>query len=155
MTRLAAGLLISVMWLWATGRAALAEVFVLHNGGRVAGQLLNPDEKPRKKFVIQTAAGGRITLDRSQVKQVLYTRPEELEYERIRPGYPDTLAGQWALAEWCREAKLTVQRKTHLERVIELDPNHVQARTALGYNQIGGKWTTPEQVMHLAAVEEN
>jgi hypothetical protein len=146
MIRVAAALVISVVSLWATGRAA-AEVFILSTGGRVAGQLLNPDETPRKKFVIQTSAGARITLDRAQVKQILHTRPEQLEYERIRPGYPDTVKGQWALAEWCREKRLTPQRKTHLRRVIELEPNHVEARKALGYSQIDGKWKTQEEVM--------
>ena len=147
MNRLVVGIVISVVLPWATGRAAVAEVFILQSGGRVAGELLNPDETPRKKFVIKTAAGGRVTLERAQVKKILYTRPEELEYERIRPGYPDTVRGQWALAEWCRDKRLSAQRKTHLGRVIELDPNHVEARQAMGYSQIDGKWKTQEEVM--------
>lgn len=147
MIRAAAALVISVVSLWAAGQAAVAEVFILSSGGRVTGQLLNPDETPRKNFVIKTSAGARITLDRAQVKKVLYTRPEELEYERIRPSYPDTVEGQWALAEWCREKRLTPRRKTHLRRVIELEPNHVETRQALGYSQIDGKWKTQEEVM--------
>ena len=61
--------------------------------------------------------------------------PDEAEYERIRPTYADTAAAQWELAQWCREHKLTAQRETHLRRVIELEPNHVEARHALGYSQ--------------------
>jgi hypothetical protein len=147
MIRLAVGLIALVAWLWATSRPVVAEVFVLSTGGRVTGECFNPDEVPRKKFVIKTPTGARVTLDRSQVKQVLHPRPEELEYERIRPSYPDTVEGQWALAEWCRTARLVAQRETHLKRVIELDPNHVAARRALGYNQIDGKWMTQEEAM--------
>jgi hypothetical protein len=147
MTRLAVGLLVSVASLWAACRPAGAEVFVLASGGQVSGEWLNRDETPRKKFVIQTPGGGRLTLDRSQVKNVLYTRPEESEYERTRPSYPDTVEGQWALAEWCRTQRLTAQRQAHLKRVIELDSNHVEARQALGYSQIDGKWMTQEDVM--------
>ena len=33
--------------------AASAEVFVLADGGRVTGDLLNPKESPRKQYVIQ------------------------------------------------------------------------------------------------------
>src|SRR5208282_2158573 len=54
---------------------------------------------------------------------------------------------QWELAQWCLKHKLTAQREVHLRRVIELDPDHVEARRALGYSQIGGKWETRDDVM--------
>ena len=59
-----------------------------------------------------------------------FTRAEETEYERIRPTYADTAEAQWELAQWCREHKLPAQRTVHLRRVIELDPEHVEARRA-------------------------
>ena len=34
-----------------------------------------------------------------------------------------------------------------MKRVIELDPNHADARHALGYSQIDGQWTTQEESM--------
>jgi hypothetical protein len=129
------------------GFACRAEVFVLTNGGRISGELVNRNEKPRKQYIIKMAGEGQITLAASQVEQVLNHRPEEDEYERIRPAYPDTAEGQWALAEWCRQQKLSVERETHLKRIIELDPNHVEARHALGYVQIEGKWTTQDAKM--------
>jgi hypothetical protein len=124
-----------------------AEVFVLAGGGRVTGELLNRDESPRRQYVIQVADGARVTLDAAQVRQVLRPRPEEIEYERIRPTYADTPEAQWDLAQWCREHRLTAQREEHLRRVIELDPNHAEARHALGYAQIDGKWQTRAEVM--------
>jgi hypothetical protein len=135
-----------VVLLFLTSPAA-AEVFVLTDGGRVSGDLLNPKESPRKQYIIQTADGAKVTLDAGQVQKVLRLRPEEVEYERIAPTYPDTAADQWKLAQWCFEHKLTAQRRTHLRRVIELDPNHAKARYALGYSQIDGRWTTQEETM--------
>jgi hypothetical protein len=55
---------------------------------------------------------------------------------------PDTVDGQWELAEWCRREMLLDLRKTPLRRIIELDPNHAYARRALGYQFLGGQWTT-------------
>ena len=55
------------------------------------------------------------------------------------------MEGQWKLAEWCHEHGLPDQRKTHLQRVIELDPDHVEARRLLGYSKIDGKWMTQEE----------
>ncbi len=142
----AVGLLIPLGLVLTTGRAG-GDVFVLAHGGRLEGELLNPEEKPRKTYSIRTTDGASLTLTAAQVQQVVAVRAEEREYEKIRHRYPDTVEGQWALAEWCRQQKLFTQRDTHLERLIELDPNHAEARRALGYSQVNGKWAKQDDVM--------
>jgi hypothetical protein len=125
-----------------------AEVFVLHTGGRVVGKLLNPDQSPRTSYEIEMASGGRITLGKDQVEQILRRKPEEILYERMRHGYADTTEQQWELAEWCREQGLLRRREKHLRRIIELDPDHEEARRALGYSrQANGDWATQEELM--------
>jgi len=131
-----------------------ADVFVLTNGGRVTGNQVNRGESDPKKYVIDTGDGARVTFDASQVKHVLRPRLEEIEYEKIRPGYPDTAEGQWELAQWCREHRLTTQRETHLQRVIELDPDHAEARRLLGYNRVNGQWVTPDESMHQKGLKK-
>ena len=121
--------------------------FVLAGGGRVVGELVNADERPRTKYIIKTGSGGQVTLQKSQVKQLLHSRPELVEYEKLRPSYPDTVEDQWALSQWCLEKKLSAQRKKHLRRVIELQPDHAKARRILGYSLVDGKWTTQEERM--------
>jgi hypothetical protein len=124
---------------------AQADVYMLANGGQVCGELINRDEIPRQKFVIHTVEGATVTLDRSQIKQAMSQTPAELEYEKIRPTFADTADDQWRLAEWCREKSLARARQAALERVIELDPENRQARMALGYTQIDGRWVQPDQ----------
>lgn len=124
-----------------------ADVFVLKNNGRVEGTLVNPKESPRKSFVVKTDDGVEITIDPAQVKSVIMQSSEEREYEKIRFSYADTVQEQWKLAEWCREKGLSRERATHLERIIELDPNHKQARAGLGYGQINGRWVRQQDVM--------
>lgn len=136
---------LAASWLFSASPAR-AEVFLLAGGGRIEGKLLNRDQSPRETFAIETASG-RVTLEKSQVEQVLVPRSAELQYEQIYPTFPDTAEGQWKLAAWCLEQGLTVQRKAHLERVIELDPDHAEARRALGYSKIDGRWTTQEELM--------
>jgi hypothetical protein len=121
---------------------ARADVFVLAHGGEVVGELQNPEQSPRTTYAIKTPEGVVVTLASSQVKQVLRPKAEEIEYEKIRLQYPDTAEGQWKLAEWCKERKLTAYRKAHLMRVLELDPNHEAAHKALGHVKMDGKWTT-------------
>lgn len=138
--------LLTVVVLLGWGRWAPAEVLVLVHGGRLEGELVNPDETPRKTYVIRLSAGGQISLEAAQVKDVIATRPEMAEYEKVRSKYPDTAEGQWALAEWCKEHRLEPQRKALLERVIQLDPEHKQARALLGYTKHSdAKWYTVEE----------
>jgi hypothetical protein len=127
--------------------AALGETFVLDNGGRVEGDLLNPKESPRKQYVIKTTTGVQMTLERAQVKEIIHRSDDEIEYEKVRPRFADTVEGQWDLAEWCHERNLARLRKRHLERIVELDPNNEKARQALRYRRVGGVWKTQKQEM--------
>ena len=140
---LVASLLASVVW----SRAVRGDVFVLAQGGQVVGELQNPEQSPRETYVVKGADGVVVTLTRSQVKQWLRPKPEEVEYEEIRSRYPDTAEGQWELSEWCKERKLTAQKKLHLQRVIELDPDNERAHRALGHTKIEGQWTTQHDYM--------
>ena len=124
-----------------------ADIFVLENDGRVQGTLANPKESPRKKYIVKIDDGASLTLDKSQVKDHISQSPDELEYEKLRFTFLDSVEGQWKAAEWCRERGLTRERNAHLERVIELDMNHKEARAALGYGQINGRWVRQEDVM--------
>ncbi len=139
--------LILAIWGALLAEALHGEIFVLQNGSRIEGQLLNPEQSPRTVYLIRTPDGAQIGLHARQVVQVLRRRPAELEYEKIKPTYPDTVEGQLALAQWCLEHQLLPQRREHLQRVIQLDPNHREARAALGYIQINGAWKTHDQLM--------
>jgi len=137
----------AVLWVPGFCGTAGGEVFVLVNGGRVEGKLLNPDQLPRQDYLVRTPQGAEVTLTPDQVEDVIHRRPEEVQYESIRHGYPDTIEGQWELAEWCRQRHLLAARETHLRRIIELDPNHELARRALGYSRVGDRWMTQEERM--------
>jgi hypothetical protein len=128
-------------------RRASGELFILQSGGKVTGEVVPQDPPDKDNLTIKTDSGATITLARSQIKQTLHQRPEEVEYEKLRVRAADTVQGQWELAEWCRENRLTAQREKHLRRIIELDPNHQQARLALGYERHGDTWTTREELM--------
>ena len=116
-------------------RPAVGEVFLLRSGGRVEGDLVNADENPRTSYVISLPNGGQLTLDAAVVEKVQPVPPELAEYEKVRRQYPDTVQGQLQMADWCREHNLAAQRKTHLERVLQLDPDQADARRTAGLPQ--------------------
>jgi hypothetical protein len=126
--------------------AARGEVFELRGGGRVTGRLVNPDELPRKTYVIETLSGGQVTLAADDVVKRTALGPRETEYEKLRAECPDTVDGHWRLAEWCRENFLTARREEHLRRILQLDPNHKDARAVLGYIPVDGSWKLRREV---------
>ncbi len=122
-----------------------AEVLILTTGGHLEGQLLNPDESPRKTYQFKMASGAEVTLDAEQVREYKADRPEVAEYERIKDKYPDTVEGQFALALWCRDHSLPALRVKHLQRVLQLNPDHYEARHMLDYKKVDGQWMTIEE----------
>jgi hypothetical protein len=126
---------------------ARADVIELTTGGRVEGKVLPADESNKTICTIELAAGGRLTLPRNQVAKIDNVSDTEAEYQKLARGFPDTVDGHWKLAEWCREHKLIDERHRELERVVELDPNHAAARTALGFHQKNGQWMNRDDVM--------
>jgi hypothetical protein len=122
-----------------------ADVFLLTTGGRIEGEWLNRDEQPPREYLVRTASGIKTSLQVTQVREVIRQSPLDLEYQRRAAAAADTPAGQWELAEWCREQSLFDQRKTHLRRIVELDPQHAPSWRALGYQFLDGKWITRDQ----------
>ncbi len=137
-----------VLALGMTATAAAEEtVLMLSSGGEVRGKLLNPSEFPRTQYQIETAFGARLAFARDVVHKVATIGDKQLEYEKVQPTYADTLEGQWALAEWCREKNLKTEREVHLRRVLDFDTAHEAARRALGYFEHQGRWTTQDELM--------
>lgn len=127
--------------------AVRADLFVLANGGRIEGAWLNPDESPRASYQIATPFGGRLTLDGADVERVVVKSEAERRYEAFLPSVPDTAAGHWDAAQRCQKAGLDPQRDYHLEQVLRHDPNHAEARKALGYHQAEGRWIRQQDIM--------
>jgi hypothetical protein len=140
-------LFVVVLWQWWPLAAVRADIFLLVTGGEIHGELANPDESPRRQFVIRPYAGGELTLDASRVTSIVQQRPIDAEYHRKQIEYDDSVQGHWDLAEWCRENRLRDQRRFHLEQILRLDTDHAEARRLLGYDQVDGKWLTRDEKM--------
>jgi hypothetical protein len=123
-----------------------ADVFELANGGRIEGRPLE-DQESDTALVIETAAGARLTIPRSQIQRVDSASEAETEYEALARTSPDTVDAHWKLAEWCRERDLRDKADAHLSRILELDPDHAEARRLLGYRKAGGQWMSRDEVM--------
>jgi hypothetical protein len=122
-----------------------ADTFVLQSGGQIEGQWLNRHEQPLLRYEV-LAGQVRLVLPIDQVREVRFASAAQQAYAAKAAATPDTAAAQWELAEWCRKNGLSAERQAHLRRVLELNPEHVEARRALGYQFLGGRWVTRADV---------
>lgn len=141
----AAAAFATLLIIWAQGAGLVhADVFELVGGGRLEGKLLDAN---KSIYTIDLAAGGRLVIPRSQISKIDNVSDVEAEYNKLARSSPDTVEAHWKLAEWCREHKLLDDRRRHLERILEVEPNHQDARAALGYRQNDGQWMNRDDVM--------
>jgi hypothetical protein len=143
--RMLLGALIALLLRHAT--VARADVFELVGGGRLEGKLAQSADADKSNYVIELSTGGRVTIARSQVTKIDNISDVEAQYEKLVRTSPDTVESHWKLAEWCRGHKLVDKYQRHLERIIELDPNHEDARAALGFRQKDGQWMSRDDMM--------
>ena len=76
-------------------------------------------------------------------------------YEARRDVAPDSVLGQWELAAWCLDNGYDQQGRAHLQRLLELSPDHAGARRLLGFRNMGGDWVSTTQVEQLSKRVEN
>lgn len=117
----------------------------LTGGGTLRGQVLA--EKSTAKSIVLKLDGGRgeVTLDRAQIQEIISDKTPTQQYEEMKAAAKDTAEDHFRLAEWCKDNRLTKQRREHLLRAVELEPDHERARSALGHVRRDGKWLTPEE----------
>lgn len=128
-------------------QCAEGAIYVLKSGGRIEGEPLNPQRAAGEPYQVQTPEGVRLTLPDTLVSRVVVRTELAKQYETLAQSTPHTVEGQWSLAEWCKEMGLLSERKRHLQEVLALDPDHAEARKALGYQRYGSRWLTQEEYL--------
>ncbi len=143
------GLLIAAVVL-ICGGALRADIFELAEGGSIEGEVVTETEET---LTIRTTVGV-FEIDRERIVRRTAAAAPWTRYEAQKRQHPDTADGHFALAQWCRKNGLRSEQKQHLERAIELDPDHTDARAALGYVKQEGRWTRPQRKTRKPSEEE-
>jgi hypothetical protein len=120
-------------------------VLELSNGGRIEGTLV-PSADGKGDYIVDTPTG-RVTISRAQVANVEKTSDAEQAYASLAKSSPNTVEGHWKLYEFCRNHKLRARAQQHLTRILELDAEHAEARTLLGFRKHAGEWQTRDEIM--------
>ncbi|TWU12239.1 hypothetical protein CA54_10620 [Symmachiella macrocystis] len=129
---------------------ARADVITLKNGGEIRGLIQKNARTANSKspdVIVKTLGGSLVTVAKSEIESIQRRRLILEEYETQRRKTPDTVDGHWELARWCRNQRLTRQRRTHLKRIVELNPQDEHARRSLGHQKYDGEWMSREEYM--------
>ena len=90
---------------------------------------------------------GSVTYPKFMVRRIEYRKtPGETYREKRDALEKDDLEGRLALARWCISNKLVEEALAEYRNVLEREPDHEEARAALGFQRHLGKWKTEEEI---------
>jgi hypothetical protein len=124
-----------------------ADVFQLTGGGEIRGQLVNVARQPSDEYVLTTSEGLRLSLPSRQVKRFVPKSEARRNYETLLPKMPPDADGNWRMAQWCFAQGLVEERDHHLQEVLRYEADHKDARLALGFTSLDGKWIKTDEYM--------
>lgn len=121
-----------------------ADVVRLRGGGELNGVCREEGEKIVLEMNIGTSLLAKEEVE--YIKKVPSTLHVYFEkYGTVTAGAKP--AEIFAFLRWAEGEGITRDRKILLTKVIELDPNHEDARKMLGYERYEGKWLTKDEAM--------
>lgn len=125
-----------------------ADVVRLNRGGQVRGEIDAASKADdAEQIVIRTLSGTELVFARDEVESVEYRSLVIEEYEDRARALPDTVEAHWELAEWAKGQRLQKQREEQLELLVDLEPEHAEARRILGHVKHNGQWMTRDEWM--------
>lgn len=107
---------------WLIPQLARADLVRLKSGGELRGRIVKAADE--SVLTVETESGAEVTVAAAAVEFVTLRSATIEEYESRARRTLASVPDQLGLAEWCRQKGLTAQRLEHLERVIELEPDH-------------------------------
>jgi len=134
--------MVRLLLLLALALPASADEIELNDGTVIEGKVTDLGDSVRI-----SRSGGSIVYPKSVVKRITYKKTREEEYaERAKSLKDDDLSGHLALAKWCLEHRLRDEAAVEFRTVLGLDPDHEEARAALGYRRYNGQWMTEDEI---------
>ncbi|MHC4663864.1 MAG: prenyltransferase/squalene oxidase repeat-containing protein [Planctomycetota bacterium] len=115
-----------------------ADVIELEDGRKIVGEVIS---KSGSGVTIKTRSGINLNLDRDEIVTITSKTELQKKYKDRLKGIPkDSVKEHLELAWWCDKVGLDDEYRKQLEKVLEIDPDNGDARSAL--DRLDGK--TPE-----------
>lgn len=140
-----AGLSITISSL--TADSSLADSVELAGSGHVTGAVVRKGDH----VIVSVDDEIQVAFPSSRVSRIVDSSHLQ-KYRSLAAQAGDDAAAHYQLARWCKAQGNVpglshVYTRFHMERAVELDPNHAEARASLGYTKDGGKWILQSELM--------
>ncbi len=125
------------------GSQARADKVHLVGGTVIEGKAVRQGDK-----VVVELEAGEMSLPASEVERIepseSVVQHFEAQYAKLRPG---DVKGLLTLADYCRDHQMRDRERQMLLKVVEVSPDHAEARARLGYVHTDAGWVTREDQM--------
>ena len=122
--------------------ALLADEVYLQGAGTISGKIVEQTATDVKVDV----GGGIIGVPMSRVERIVKARGPLDDYlDRAAKLQPTDTAGWLKLAEFASKNGLPMNSHDAYEKVLASAPDNAEAREALGYTNVNGRWLTEEE----------
>ena len=120
----------------------LADVVYLKGGGKFTGRIV---EQTAERMVIDIG-DGVIGFSMERVEEIVKgpTPLDEYDARASKLGQQD-VDGWRSLAEWASMRGLSAQSRAAYKKVLAVAPDDAEAREALGFVKVDGRWLTEEE----------
>lgn len=131
----------------APGGELRADTLEISGGGHLTGEI----QRRPELVIVKIDDEIQIAIPASRVRRVVDS-DELAEYREMAAQAGNDAEKHYQLALWCVRSDQVagdVQRykKYHLQRAVELEPDHAKARAALGYTRQDGRWIRTSDLM--------
>jgi hypothetical protein len=141
------GLLLWASLIGLVASHADADTLEISGGGHMTGQI----QRRADSVIVRVDDEIQVAIPASRVRRVVASS-ELAEYRKLAAETGNDAERHYQLALWCvRDERLSgdIQqyKRYHLQRAIDLDPDHAKARGALGYTRQSGRWIRTSDLM--------
>lgn len=122
--------------------ALFADEVFLQGAGTISGRIVEQTATTVKVDV----GGGIVGVPMSRVERIVKARCPLDDYEaRAAKLAPNDTAGWLKLAEWASKNGLPMNAHDAYEKALASSPDNAEARQALGYTKLNGRWLTEDE----------
>ncbi len=124
-----------------------ADTVHLKNGSKLTGLILTKFPQEATTVSITLSPTSTLEVHQNQILKITQNKPNKQAYLTRRRTAPHTIKSHLELAKLCKKNGWHTDRNLHLNRILEIDPQHNFSNRELGNKKKQGHWLSPKEFL--------